>query len=52
MEYTLRGVDAPIGVARYQLMAPDTLPQDLVGALPTQDELAPGMLTTEGTDDE
>ena len=52
VEYALRGVDAPIGVAGYQLMAPDTLPQDLAGALPTQDELAPGMLTTEGTDDE
>jgi predicted nuclease of restriction endonuclease-like (RecB) superfamily len=52
VEYALRSVDAPIGVARYQLLGPDTLPQELAGALPTQDELAPGMLSAEETDDE
>jgi predicted nuclease of restriction endonuclease-like (RecB) superfamily len=44
VEYALRGVDAPIGVARYQLLLPETLPLDLAGALPTPDELAPGLL--------
>lgn len=44
VEYALRGVDAPIGVARYQLLPPETLPADLAGALPTPDELAPGLL--------
>src|SRR3984885_8546234 len=44
VEYALRGVDAPIGVARYQLLLPETLPIDLAGALPTPDELAPGLL--------
>lgn len=44
VEYALRGVDAPIGVARYQLLLPETLPVDLAGALPTPAELAPGLL--------
>jgi predicted nuclease of restriction endonuclease-like (RecB) superfamily len=50
VEYALRGVDAPIGVARYQLLPPETLPADLAGALPTPGELAPGLLddTTSG----
>jgi predicted nuclease of restriction endonuclease-like (RecB) superfamily len=51
VEYALRGVDAPIGVARYRLLAPETLPDDLAGVLPTQDELMPGMLPAEETDD-
>ena len=44
VEYALRNVDAPIGVARYRLSSPETLPADLAGALPTPDELAPGIL--------
>jgi predicted nuclease of restriction endonuclease-like (RecB) superfamily len=51
VEYALRGVDAPIGVARYQLLLPETLPLDLVGALPTPDELAPGLLDDTPSDD-
>ena len=47
VEYALRGVDAPIGVARYRLLPPGTLPQDLADALPTADELAPGVLPRE-----
>jgi hypothetical protein len=45
-------VDTPIGVARYQLLPPETLPETLAGALPTQDELEPGMLRPDGPDDE
>lgn len=44
VEYALRGVDAPIGVAGYRLLPPATLPRDLAAALPTADELAPGLL--------
>ena len=32
VEYALRSVDTPIGVARYQLLPPETLPDDLAGA--------------------
>jgi predicted nuclease of restriction endonuclease-like (RecB) superfamily len=51
VEYALRGVDAPIGVARYQLLLPETLPVDLAGALPTPDELAPSLLDDTPSDD-
>ena len=51
VEYALRGVDAPIGVARYRLLPPGTLPQDLAAALPTEDELAPGVLPAEDCGD-
>jgi hypothetical protein len=44
VEYTLRGVATPIGVARYQLAGDQPLPPELSDALPTQDELAPGRL--------
>jgi len=52
VEYALRNVDTPIGVARYQLLPPETLPEDLVDALPTQDELEPGMLPPDAPGDE
>src|SRR5271168_4393290 len=48
VEYALRGVDAPIGVARYQLMLADALPAQLAEALPTRDELEPGILPDAG----
>jgi predicted nuclease of restriction endonuclease-like (RecB) superfamily len=51
VEYALRHVDAPIGVARYQLMLAEALPAALADALPNQDDLAPGMLPDEGTSD-
>ncbi len=51
VEYALRGVDAPIGVARYQLLLPETLPVDLADALPTPDELAPGLFDDSAPDD-
>lgn len=51
VEYALRGVDAPIGVARYRLLPPETLPADLAGALPTPDELAPGLFDATEPDD-
>jgi predicted nuclease of restriction endonuclease-like (RecB) superfamily len=52
VEYALRGVDAPIGVARYQLVLADALPAQLAESLPTPDELQPGMLPDAGGDDE
>jgi predicted nuclease of restriction endonuclease-like (RecB) superfamily len=52
VEYALRNVDTPIGVARYQLLPPETLPEALAGALPTQDELEPGMLPADAPNDE
>jgi hypothetical protein len=35
VEYALRGVDTPIGVARYQLMLADDLPAQLADSLPS-----------------
>lgn len=46
VEYALRHVDAPIGVSAYQLMLSGALPTDFANALPTPDELAPGMLSS------
>lgn len=51
-QYALRNVDRPIGGARYQLLPPETLPEGLAVALPTQDELEPGMLPTDEADNE
>jgi predicted nuclease of restriction endonuclease-like (RecB) superfamily len=51
VEYALRGVDAPIGVARYELMLADALPARLAEALPSPQELEPGMLPDAGGDD-
>ena len=39
MEYALRSVAAPIGVAEYRVMVPGTLPDDLAWALPTAKEI-------------
>ncbi len=52
VEYALRNLDTPIGVARYQLLLPETLPEGLADALPTQDELEPGMLPASAAEDE
>ena len=52
VEYALRGVNTPIGVARYQLMLVDALPAQLAEALPSPQELEPGMLPDAGGDDE
>jgi len=52
VEYALRGVDTPIGVARYQLMLADALPAALADALPSPAELEPGMLPDEAAHDE
>jgi hypothetical protein len=52
VEYMLRHVDAPIGVARYQLMLADALPATLANALPTPEDLEPGMLPHEEVPDE
>ena len=52
VEYALRHVDAPIGVARYRLLGADALPAALVDALPTSQELEPGILPSEEVDDQ
>ena len=52
VEYALRGVDTPIGVASYELMLADALPAQLAEALPSAQELEPGMLPDAGGDDE
>ena len=52
VEYALRHVDAPIGVARYQLMLADALPAALADALPTPADLEQGMLPDEAAGDE
>ena len=51
VEYALRHVDAPIGVARYQLMLADALPATFADALPTQEDLEAGMLPHEEAPD-
>lgn len=52
VEYTLRGVDTPIGVSRYRLMLADALPAELAAALPSPGELEPGILPASENDDE
>ena len=52
VEYALRHVDAPIGVARYRLLGADALPATLMDALPTPEELEPGILPGEQTYEE
>ena len=52
VEYALRGVDTPIGVARYQLMLADALPAQLAEMLPSPQELEPGILPQAGGDSE
>jgi predicted nuclease of restriction endonuclease-like (RecB) superfamily len=52
VEYSLRGVGTPIGVARYQLMLAEALPAELAEALPAAGELEPGILPPTGGDDE
>ena len=52
VEYTLRGVDTPIGVARYRLMLADALPAELAAALPSPDDLEPGILPAPENDDD
>jgi len=44
VEYALRHVDAPIGVARYELLLADALPAALAEALPTAEDFEAGML--------
>ena len=51
VEYALRGVDTPIGVARYEVMLADALPAQLAEALPSPQELEPGMLLGVGGND-
>ena len=51
VEYALRHVDAPIGIARYRLLGANALPEALAAALPTSEELEPGILPGEGAND-
>lgn len=43
VEYALRSVVSPIGVAEYKLLVAATLPAALAAALPTPEDLEPGM---------
>jgi predicted nuclease of restriction endonuclease-like (RecB) superfamily len=43
VEYALRSVTSPIGVAEYKLMVAEALPAALAEALPTPEDLEPGM---------
>ena len=43
VEYALRSVDSPIGVAEYRLLLADALPTALAEALPTAEELKSGI---------
>jgi predicted nuclease of restriction endonuclease-like (RecB) superfamily len=43
VEYALRGVSSPIGVAEYRLLLADALPASLAEALPTAEEIETGM---------
>ena len=45
VEYALRSVGSPIGVAEYRLLLADALPAALAGALPTGEELETGIAT-------
>jgi predicted nuclease of restriction endonuclease-like (RecB) superfamily len=52
VEYALRSVASPTGVAEYRLLLADALPAALADALPTAEELEPGILLPEpGPDD-
>jgi predicted nuclease of restriction endonuclease-like (RecB) superfamily len=52
VEYALRSVASPIGVAEYRLLLADALPAALANALPTAEELEPGIVLPEpGPDD-
>jgi predicted nuclease of restriction endonuclease-like (RecB) superfamily len=51
VEYALRGVAAPIGVARYEQGRSRALPADLAGALPTAEELEPILREDTASDD-
>jgi predicted nuclease of restriction endonuclease-like (RecB) superfamily len=52
VEYALRGVETPIGVSRYQLMLAEALPAELTAALPSSDDLEPGILAAAGGNDD
>lgn len=52
LKYALRHVDALIGVACYHLLGADALPTTLMDALPTSQELEPGILPSQRADDE
>jgi predicted nuclease of restriction endonuclease-like (RecB) superfamily len=43
VEYALRSVSSPIGVAEYKLLAAQALPAEMAEALPTEEELQSGM---------
>ncbi len=53
VEYALRSVTSPIGVAEYKLLVAEALPAALAEALPTSEDLEPGMtLLPPGQDDD
>lgn len=48
VEYALRNVTGPIGVAEYRLLVADALPAALAEALPTAEEIETGMALPDG----
>jgi predicted nuclease of restriction endonuclease-like (RecB) superfamily len=52
VEYALRSVGSPIGIAEYRLLVADALPAGLAQSLPTPEELEPGLSLPEGEEDD
>jgi predicted nuclease of restriction endonuclease-like (RecB) superfamily len=52
VEYALRSVNSPIGVAEYKLLLADALPSSLAEALPTAEEIETGMAIPNGPPDD
>jgi predicted nuclease of restriction endonuclease-like (RecB) superfamily len=52
VEYALRSVSSPIGVAEYKLLLADALPATLAEALPTAEEIETGMAMPDAPPDD
>ena len=50
VEYALRGLNKPIGVAEWETRIVASLPDELRGSLPTVEELERELLNPDGTD--
>lgn len=51
VEYALRSVGSPIGIAEYRLLVADALPAGLAQSLPTPEELETGMALPDGEEE-
>lgn len=52
VEYALRNVSGPIGVAEYRVLVADALPATLAEALPTAADIETGIGLAEGDSDD